>query len=189
MPRLTWLTLLVLATVLAACQGATNDTDATPAPSLQPQTVAPTATETVVQPPATADDATMESVRNAGNADVTFVRAVQAEDRSWTFSVTVTHPDTGWDDYADGWDVVTPQGTVLKRDPEDRFTRVLLHPHVEEQPFTRSQSALVIPDGVTQVTVRAHDMVSGYGGQEVIVNLTASAGPDFVVEAEVDNDE
>jgi len=113
---------------------------------------------------------------------VLFVEAFQAGDGSWTLDVTVSHPDTGWDDYADGWDVVTPDGLVLKRDPSDPFTRLLLHPHVDEQPFTRSQSGIQIPAGVTQVTVRAHDLVAGFGGREVIVDLTADSGDNFKVE-------
>lgn len=116
-----------------------------------------------------------------GNADVLNVRAVQAADGSWTFHVTVEHPDTGWENYADGWDVVTPDGTVLKPDPNSPFTRLLLHPHVEEQPFTRSQAGIVILPGVEQVSVRAHDLVDGYGGREVRVNLTARSGPGFEV--------
>ena len=118
----------------------------------------------------------------AANADVVHVRAVEAEDGSWTFHVTVEHPDTGWEDYADGWDVVTPDGQVLKPDPDGEFTRTLLHPHVDEQPFTRSQSGIVIPEGVTSVRVRAHDIVDGFGGKEVVVDLTESSGPDFEVE-------
>lgn len=117
-----------------------------------------------------------------GNADVVFVRAVEQPGGTWTFHVTVEHPDTGWEDYADGWDVVTPDGRVLKADPEDPFTRLLLHPHVDEQPFTRSQSGLTIPPGVSEVTVRAHDLVDGYGGEEVTVDLSAESGPDFEVE-------
>jgi hypothetical protein len=112
---------------------------------------------------------------------VTYVRAAQSDDASWTFHVTVEHPDTGWEDYADGWDVVLPDGTAIKPDPDSPFTRLLLHPHVTEQPFTRSQSGVVIPDGITQVTVRAHDLVDGYGGREVLVDLTADSGPDFEV--------
>ena len=118
----------------------------------------------------------------AANADVTHVRAGQAADGTWTFHVTVNHPDTGWEDYADGWDVVTPDGQVLKPDPGSAFTRTLLHPHVDEQPFTRSQSGIEIPSGVTQVRVRAHDLVDGFGGQEVVVDLTAEGGPSFEIE-------
>jgi hypothetical protein len=118
-----------------------------------------------------------------GNADVLYVRAVKAGNGTWSFQVTVQHPDTGWEDYADGWDVLTPDGEALKPDPESPFTRLLLHPHVDEQPFTRSQSGIVIPPGVTQVRVRAHDLVDGYGGREVLVDLTVQGGEDFEVEA------
>ena len=105
------------------------------------------------------------------NADVIFVWAEKdPEPDSWTFQVTVQHPDTGWDDYADGWDVVLPDGT-----------RQLLHPHQEEQPFTRSQSGILIPAEVTIVHVRAHDLVDGFGGEEIIVDLTRESGPAFEV--------
>ena len=152
--------LLVLTMLLLGCNGGT--TGATP-----------TATPAPTQP-----------AEGAGNADVLHVRAVQGAGGTWTFHVTVQHPDTGWEDYADGWDVVTPDGTVLKPNLDDPFTRLLLHPHVDEQPFTRSQGSIVVPPDVTQVRVRAHDLVDGYGGREVTVDLTAEAGPDFEVERE-----
>src|SRR5690606_18603150 len=82
---------------------------------------------------------------------------------TWTFHVTISHPDTGWDDYADGWDVVLPDGTVIKPDSDSIFTRLLLHPHVNEQPFTQSQSGIIIPADVSYVTVRTHDPVDGFG--------------------------
>ena len=122
------------------------------------------------------------SLEQAANADVVHVRAVQALSGDWTFHVTVQHPDIGWEDYADGWDVLSLDGTVLGPDPDSPFTRLLLHPHVDEQPFTRSQSGIVIPDGVTQVRVRAHDLVDGYGGRQVVVDLMVDAGEGFEVE-------
>jgi hypothetical protein len=127
-------------------------------------------------------EATSTLPMRGANADVEHVRAIQNADGSWTFRVTVRHPDTGWEDYADGWDVVTPDGQVLKVDSADPFTRLLLHPHENEQPFTRSQSGVIVPDGVTTVIVRAHDLVDGFGGQEISVDLTADAGPGFEVE-------
>lgn len=114
------------------------------------------------------------------DADVNSVEAV-FNGETWTFRVTVSHPDTGWEDYADGWDVVLPDGSVLKTDPDDPFTRTLLHPHVDEQPFTRGQSGLVIPAGVEQVTVRAHDLVDGFGGQEITLDLTRSDGEGYQI--------
>ncbi len=135
------------------------------------------------QPEETPPDATAtEGPKRAANADVTHVRAVKADDGTWTFHVTVEHPDTGWEDYADGWDVVTPDSTVLKPNPDDPFTRLLLHPHENEQPFTRSQRGIEIPEGITEVRVRAHDIVDGFGGEEIIVDLTKESGPGFEVE-------
>ena len=116
------------------------------------------------------------------DADVEYVRAVQTGDNTWTFHVTVRHPDTGWEDYADGWDVLLPDGTVILPDSSSQFTRLLLHPHENEQPFTRSQSNIAIADDVTTVTVRAHDIVDGFGGQEIIVNLLQTIGDNYEVE-------
>ncbi|MEM7214194.1 MAG: hypothetical protein AAF423_01530 [Pseudomonadota bacterium] len=98
----------------------------------------------------------------AGEADVVDV-SVSGSGTEFRFSVTVRHADTGWDHYADGWEVVGEDGTVYGK-------RILHHPHVEEQPFTRSGSASV-PLGIKQVIVRAHDSVDGYGGKEMLVDL------------------
>jgi hypothetical protein len=100
----------------------------------------------------------------AGEADVLQVEAAPEGGGAWRFRVTVAHGDTGWDHYADKWDVVGPGGKVLG-------TRVLLHPHETEQPFTRSLSGVRIPAGVKRVTLRAHDKVHGLGGKEFTVEL------------------
>ncbi|MCO6451697.1 MAG: hypothetical protein J5I90_13010 [Caldilineales bacterium] len=123
-----------------------------------------------------------EGEKPPANADVEFVRARQNDSGSWTFEVTIRHPDTGWEDYADGWDVVLPDEMVVKPDPTSPFTRLLLHPHENEQPVVRSQGGIVIPDGVDHVIVRAHDLVSGWGGKIVVVDLTQKSGVGFVVE-------
>ncbi|MDJ0756693.1 MAG: hypothetical protein QNJ45_24370 [Ardenticatenaceae bacterium] len=128
------------------------------------------------------EEQSLPEANPAADANVTFVRAVEGSDGSWTFHVTVEHPDTGWEDYADGWDVVTPTGVVVKKSESDPFTRLLLHPHETEQPFTRSQSGLTIPADVTEVVVRAHDLVNGWGGVSVTVDLTQSEGENYVVE-------
>jgi hypothetical protein len=98
----------------------------------------------------------------AGEADVVRVELTRAADGTYQIDVAVEHADEGWNHYADAWEVVAPDGTVLA-------TRKLLHPHVGEQPFTRSLSGVAIPDSVARVTIRAHDNVHGYGGQELTV--------------------
>ena len=114
------------------------------------------------------------------DADVIQMRAF-FNGESWTFEVTVAHPDLGWEDYTNGWDLLTPDGTVIKINPADPFTRTLLHPHENEQPFTRSQSGLFLPPGVTEVRVRAHDLLDGFGGQEILVNLENTVGDGYEV--------
>jgi hypothetical protein len=46
-------------------------------------------------------------------------------------------------------------------------TRILEHPHKDEQPFTRSLSGVLIPDGVTTVVVGTRDSVEGYCGATI----------------------
>ena len=94
--------------------------------------------------PATADEPVVEdaSARQTGS--------------TWSISVTLSHPDTGWDHYADGWEVLDPDGNSLA-------IRVLAHPHVNEQPFTRSKSNIAIPDALDHVLIRAKDNVDGWG--------------------------
>jgi hypothetical protein len=95
--------------------------------------------------------------------EVVAVNATQIGD-SWRFDVTLAHPDTGWDHYADGWEVVDAQGNVLG-------SRPLGHPHVNEQPFTRSKSGIMIPTGMTKVFVRARDNVHGWYAELTPVTL------------------
>ncbi len=100
----------------------------------------------------------------AGEADVLAVEVTRASDDTYGFSVTVQHADSGWEHYADRWEVLGPGGEILA-------TRVLAHPHVEEQPFVRSLSGVTLPAGLAAVTLRAHDSEHGYGGAEVTVAL------------------
>ena len=100
----------------------------------------------------------------AGQADVVGVEAQRQTGGSWRFDVTVCHADEGWDHYADKWVVEGPDGAVYGE-------RVLLHPHETEQPFTRSQSGIEIPNDVSSVAVRAHDSVHGFGGAGMSVDL------------------
>jgi hypothetical protein len=102
--------------------------------------------------PAFADQAAIErvSARQSGS--------------SWSFDVTIRHPDSGWDHYADGWSVNAPDGTELG-------FRKLAHPHENEQPFTRSLSGVAVPDGVNEVVIRARDSVHGWSDKTYTVKL------------------
>lgn len=89
----------------------------------------------------------------ASDVEIVNVQASQSG-TSWRFDVTLNHADSGWDHYADGWEVLAPDGTSLGM-------RVLAHPH-SEQPFTRSLSGVEIPAGLTHVIIRARDNVDGW---------------------------
>jgi hypothetical protein len=100
----------------------------------------------------------------AGEADIVDVEIRMTGKDTFSFDVTVNHADEGWKHYADKWDVVAPDGSVLG-------TRTLFHPHVDEQPFTRSLSGVKITDSIKEVTVRAHDSVHEYGGKTITLAL------------------
>lgn len=87
----------------------------------------------------------------------------------WTVSTTLRHEDSGWDHYADEWRVVDAMGQVLAR-------RVLVHPHEDEQPFTRSESGIRIPAATGVVFVEAHDKVHGWSADRVRVDLRQATG-------------
>ena len=88
------------------------------------------------------------------------VRATQTGD-TWRFDVTISHPDTGWDHYADGW-------RVLDMDGNELGMRVLHHPHVNEQPFTRSLSGVAIPAGITRIQIEARCSVDGWSARRTV---------------------
>lgn len=95
-------------------------------------------------------------------ADVIDVEARQDSDGSWSFDTTVRSHDTGWEKYADLWVVRHPDGAVFGE-------RELLHPHENEQPFTRSLTGVALPGDVDAVEVAARDSVDGFCGDVVRV--------------------
>ncbi len=104
---------------------------------------------------ALAADAARETTTEAV---VTEVRITGQRER-YTFGVTIASPDTGCDQYADWWEVLRADGTLLYR-------RILAHSHVDEQPFTRTGGPVAIEPTDT-VTVRAHMHPGGYGTQAI----------------------
>jgi hypothetical protein len=83
---------------------------------------------------------------------------------TWSLSVTISSPYDSPERYADGWRVLAPDGTVLGN-------HELPHPHPNEQPFTRTQTGLEIPQDVQKITVEARDLKNGYGGETVTISV------------------
>ena len=98
-----------------------------------------------------------------GCANVIFAEVVKTGS-SYRVTATVSSPDTGWEKYADRLVVRTPSGFVLQ-------SLELEHPHLTEQPFTRTFTGVRIPEGEEVVEVAAKDSVEGFCGKIVVLEV------------------
>jgi hypothetical protein len=94
----------------------------------------------------------------------------------WSVNVTLKHDDSGWDHYADNWRIVDHKGNILG-------DRILMHPHVGEQPFTRGLGNVTIPEGIKTVFIEAHDKVHGWTQNKLQVNLEKASNGHLQINA------
>lgn len=106
------------------------------------------------------------SVSIASEVSIKAVNFKQSTNGFYQFNVTLAHADKSWQHYANLWQIETLSGEVLG-------TRVLLHPHINEQAFTRSLSNIKIPKSVTKVIVRAGCTIDGINSKKIVVELGA----------------
>lgn len=106
---------------------------------------------------------------DAATSNLAHVTAVVAQGDG--LAVTIQSPDTGCEQYANWWEVVTEDGALVYR-------RILGHSHVDEQPFTRSGGPV---DSDSTLIVRAHMAPGGYGGSAFRGTLSEGfeAAPDI----------
>jgi len=104
------------------------------------------------------------SLVQAGDVEIVSAKLNKNSDDTWNVDVTLKHEDEGWDHYADNWRIVDSKGNILG-------DRVLYHPHVNEQPFTRSLSNIMISKGVRTVYIEAHDKVHGWTKKRLRIDL------------------
>lgn len=157
--------LLVVILFLAGCGGPSN-TRVIPAATQEPQAEG---TRTNIPPTEMIESKTtqetMDEDRTTTEEQMNEEKAVMADVISvdvsgsayqYQFSVGISSPDTGCEQYADWWEVLSENGELIYR-------RILDHSHVNEQPFIRSGGSVDInPDQV--VIIRAHMNQAGYGG-------------------------
>lgn len=106
----------------------------------------------------------MSSAQNI-EANVIDVTA-SGSDGTYRFSVTLKSDETGCEQYADWWEVLSEEGALLYR-------RILVHSHPDTQPFTRSGGHVKVgKDDV--VFIRAHMNKLGYVGS--VMKGTVSKG-------------
>lgn len=108
-------------------------------------------------------------------SQVEFVQLTENSLGNWKFNVTIRHDDSGWDHYADLWVVVNPQTD------EVLGSRTLAHPHVGEQPFTRTLSGVIINKEIRYLEVKSKCTLHGYQGKAVLVDLTQKEGTSYKV--------
>lgn len=113
---------------------------------------------------ACAGSASGPASNTSGCADIVGVTITPESGGSLRFDVTVASDDLGWDKYADLWEIRTVDGSVVA-------FRELTHPHVDEQPFTRSLTGVTLPDTVTGVVVAARDSAAGFCGRTMTVEV------------------
>ncbi len=109
---------------------------------------------------------TTTSLSYAGEVSIEAANFRNTGAEQWSVNITLKHADTGWDHYADSWRIVDENGKVIGE-------RVLQHPHVDEQPFTRSLS-VKIPQQITTVFIEAHDKKHGWSSRRLKIDLNAA---------------
>ena len=99
MKKLVLLLLIFILFILAGCsQDRVLTSDVDGVLQLDPDRCKGIVTEdTEHQSSSTPETDSENSQPDSANADVTYVRAVQAQDGTWTFHVSIFHPDTGWE--------------------------------------------------------------------------------------------
>ncbi len=93
---------------------------------------------------------------------------------TWRADVTLKHDDTGWKHYADAWRLLDSKGNEIGK-------RTLYHPHVNEQPFTRSLRDFHIPNNVKVIFVEAHDLKHGWSKNKIKIDMKKPSGKKYKV--------
>lgn len=127
-----------------------------------------TTTEATTTDDTTADPSCPTPAGEATHPEILDVVLTREDDGTYVVEVTLSSTYDSPARYADGWRVLDAEGTVLAE-------HTLTHDHANEQPFTRSDPGVVIPDGVERVTVEGRDLCNGYGGTTVDVDVPAAA--------------
>ncbi len=92
---------------------------------------------------------------------------------AWRADVTLKHADEGWKHYADAWRLVDVKGNEIGK-------RTLYHPHVNEQPFTRSLSDFHIGNNKI-IFVEAHDLKHGWSPNRVKIDMSKNSGSKYKI--------
>jgi hypothetical protein len=113
----------------------------------------------------------------ANDVEILAAAIIHQSQGEYLINVKLQHQDTGWEHYADEWRIVDQHGNVLG-------SRVLLHPHIDEQPFTRALSNVKLDDSHQVIYIEAHDKQHGWAKQKLEIDLTKMQGGRLLVKSQ-----
>lgn len=114
-------------------------------------------------------------VSAASDVHILATTIIHQSQNEYLVNVKLQHQDTGWEHYADEWRIVDQHGNILAR-------RILLHPHVNEQPFTRSLSNVKLDDDLSIIYIEAHDKLHGWTENKLEIDLKTMQAGKLLVE-------
>lgn len=100
----------------------------------------------------------------ASEAEIIKAKAEFTSAQKFNISVTLKHADEGWEHFANAWRVYSSDGKLIGE-------RVLHHPHVKEQPFTRTLLGLSIPSDVSEIKIVPVCSVTGESKKGYTIKL------------------
>ncbi len=104
------------------------------------------------------------SMSIASDAKIIKASAELTSAQKFNITVTLEHADEGWDHFANAWRVYSKEGELIGE-------RVLHHPHVKEQPFTRTFLGLSVPSNVKEVVIVAVCSTTGESKKSYTLKL------------------
>jgi hypothetical protein len=119
---------------------------------------------------------TLVNTTYAGDVQILAADFYNNGGQTWSVNITLKHDDTGWKHFADNWRIVDNKGNILG-------DRVLMHPHVSEQPFTRGLGNVKIPENIKTVYIEAHDKVHGWTEKKLQIDLDQATDGHLTVTA------
>ncbi len=90
--------------------------------------------------------------------------SIVPEGDGWTVRAVIRHPDSGWDHYASGWQVLAPDGTVLA------FAEIT-HPHLDGEPIQEELTGIQLPQGVDHLMIRVRCTLDGWSARSYRLEL------------------
>jgi hypothetical protein len=107
----------------------------------------------------------LSHISKANDISILAAAIIHQSHGEYLVNVKLEHHDTGWQHYADEWRLVDDKGNILG-------SRVLQHPHINEQPFTRALSNIKLGSGLETIYIEAHDKVHGWTKNRLMIDLS-----------------